>query len=42
MYAYKKTSRFASARKYKLIKLLTFIFVRKYSKKRPVNFFTQF
>ena len=31
MYIYKTTSKFTSARKYKLIKLLTFIFAQRYS-----------
>ena len=31
MYIYKTTSKFTSARKYKLVKLLTFIFAQRYS-----------
>ena len=43
MYVYKTTSKFTSARKYTLIKLLTFIFAQRYSpsKKQPINL-TQF
>ena len=39
VYVYKITSKFTSARKYKLIKLLTFIFTQRYSrsKKQPIN-----
>ena len=44
IYIYKTASRFTSARKYKLIKLLKFIFARRYSpsEKQPINLFTQF
>ena len=44
MYVYKTTSRFTSACKHKLIKLLTFIFAWRYScsKKQPFNLFTEF
>ena len=43
-YVYKKISRFTSARKYKLMKLLTFIFAQRYlsSEKQPINLFTKF
>ena len=44
MYVYKTTSRFTSTRKYKLIRLLSFIFTRRYSpsEKQASNLFTQF
>ena len=43
IYVYKTTSRFASACKYKLIQLLTFIFAQRYlpRKKQPINLLTQ-
>ena len=41
---YKTTSRCSFACKYKLINLIIFIFVRRYSpsEKQPINLFTQF